>query len=312
MPLLTELRAEAAADAPSAAAAAVGGNGANHKGEGASKPVLPTLLSIARELLDGSVTADTDLLEAGLDSLASTELTSRVRAELNAPLLAPGALADHPTPRALAAHVLECRPPPPTEREHPTANRAPSAEARAEAAAPKPAAPAGWPLLRELPPAPLPAAPGGATLANVVALGETTEAAPGFLGAAAAALPQVFCMHSLHGRTAQFAHLATGLRGVASVLGVEHPLLRSGAAEDERPVSLAQLAARHAGSLVHASGLSRPHMVGESFGAVLAHATATTAEALGARPRLLAMVEPTPPTRTPTPTPPQPQPQRQP
>jgi thioesterase domain-containing protein len=82
---------------------------------------------------------------------------------------------------------------------------------------------------------------------------------------------------------------------VATVLGLEHPLLRSGAAEDERPVSLAQLAARHAGSLVHASGLSRPHLVGESFGAVLAHATATTAEALGARPRLLAMVEPTPP-----------------
>ena len=67
MPLLTELRAEAAADAPAAAAAAVGGNGANHKGEGASKPVLPTLLSIARELLDGSVTADTANLNPNPD-----------------------------------------------------------------------------------------------------------------------------------------------------------------------------------------------------------------------------------------------------
>jgi len=210
-----------------------------------------------------------------------------VRTELDAPLLAPGALADHPTPRALAAHVQECRPPPVAERKQQAA--APTAAATTSPAA------AGWALLRELPPAPLPAAPGGATLPHLVALGDASSAAPGFLGAAAAALPQVFCLHSLHGRTAQFAHLATGLRGVASVLGLEHPLLRSGAAEDERPVSLAQLAARHAGSLVHASGLSRPHLVGESFGAVLAHATATTAEALGARPRLLAMVEPTPP-----------------
>ena len=43
--------------------------------------MLPTLLIIARELLDDSVTADTNLLEAGLDSLASTELVSRVRTE---------------------------------------------------------------------------------------------------------------------------------------------------------------------------------------------------------------------------------------
>ena len=113
-----------------------------------------------------------------------------MRTELDAPLLAPGALADHPTPRALAAHVQECRPPPVAERKQQAA--APAAAAAKPAAA---AAAAGWALLRELPPAPLPAAPGGATLPHLVALGDAPSAVPGFLGAAAAALPQVFCVH---------------------------------------------------------------------------------------------------------------------
>ena len=79
-PVLTELRVEAADDAPAGNAAATKG-GAKGGNAASSKPVLPTLLIIARELLDDSVTADTNLLEAGLDSLASTELVSRVRTE---------------------------------------------------------------------------------------------------------------------------------------------------------------------------------------------------------------------------------------
>ena len=73
-PVLNELRAEAADDAPAGSAAAAKG-GAKGGSTASSKPVLPTLLIIARELLDDSVTADTNLLEARLTLILTLTLT---------------------------------------------------------------------------------------------------------------------------------------------------------------------------------------------------------------------------------------------
>merc|ERR1712185_232136 len=50
--------------------------------------------------------AETPLMEAGIDSLAATELSSRLRA-LSGVALSPTLVFEQPTPRAIAAHVLE-------------------------------------------------------------------------------------------------------------------------------------------------------------------------------------------------------------
>ena len=55
---------------------------------------------------DSSVKAETPLMEAGVDSLAATELSSRLRS-LAGVSLSPTIVFDHPTPRAIAAHLLE-------------------------------------------------------------------------------------------------------------------------------------------------------------------------------------------------------------
>eukprot|EP00966_Prymnesium_polylepis_P100456 2326703-Prymnesium_polylepis.1 len=51
-------------------------------------------------------TLDAALLEAGVDSLAVTELSSRLR-ELTNVTLSPMLAFEHPTPRSIAAHVLD-------------------------------------------------------------------------------------------------------------------------------------------------------------------------------------------------------------
>ena len=52
------------------------------------------------------MTASTPLMEAGIDSLAATELSSRLRAATGL-ALSPTLVFEQPTPRAIAAHVLE-------------------------------------------------------------------------------------------------------------------------------------------------------------------------------------------------------------
>ena len=60
--------------------------------------------------LTGAAAADVDvetpLMEAGVDSLAATELASRLRV-LTGITLSPTLVFEHPTPRAIAAHLLE-------------------------------------------------------------------------------------------------------------------------------------------------------------------------------------------------------------
>eukprot|EP00964_Phaeocystis_antarctica_P064073 scaffold38505_cov69-Phaeocystis_antarctica.AAC.1 len=67
------------------------------------------VLRAVRELTDdaeASVTASTPLMEAGIDSLAAMELSSRLRAATGL-ALSPTLVFEQPTPRAIAAHVLE-------------------------------------------------------------------------------------------------------------------------------------------------------------------------------------------------------------
>eukprot|EP00964_Phaeocystis_antarctica_P050136 scaffold29059_cov73-Phaeocystis_antarctica.AAC.1 len=67
------------------------------------------VLRAVRELTgeaEASVTASTPLMEAGIDSLAATELSTRLRAATGL-ALSPTLVFEQPTPRAIAAHVLE-------------------------------------------------------------------------------------------------------------------------------------------------------------------------------------------------------------
>ena len=64
------------------------------------------VLRVVRELTAASLTAEAPLMEAGVDSLAATELSSRLRA-LTGVALSPTMVFEQPTPRAIAVHLLE-------------------------------------------------------------------------------------------------------------------------------------------------------------------------------------------------------------
>ena len=67
------------------------------------------MLRVVRELTgaaDASLTAETPLMEAGVDSLAATELSSRLR-DVSGMALSATLVFEQPTPRAIAAHLLE-------------------------------------------------------------------------------------------------------------------------------------------------------------------------------------------------------------
>ena len=67
------------------------------------------VLRVVRELTGApasSLTVGTPLMEAGIDSLATTELPSRLRELIGVPL-SPTLVFEHPSPRAIAAHLLE-------------------------------------------------------------------------------------------------------------------------------------------------------------------------------------------------------------
>merc|ERR1712185_61591 len=71
--------------------------------------VLTQVLSTVHDLTGASdVTADTPLMEAGVDSLAATELANRLRSALGEGVsLSPTLVFEQPTPRAIAAHAVE-------------------------------------------------------------------------------------------------------------------------------------------------------------------------------------------------------------
>jgi acyl carrier protein len=54
---------------------------------------------------DAALTAETPLMEAGVDSLAATELSSRLRS-LTGVALSPTIVFEEPTPRAIATHLI--------------------------------------------------------------------------------------------------------------------------------------------------------------------------------------------------------------
>ena len=68
------------------------------------------VLRIVGDLVAGSsstpITAETPLMDAGVDSLAATELSSRL-CQLVGTSLSPTLLFEQPTPRAIAAHLIE-------------------------------------------------------------------------------------------------------------------------------------------------------------------------------------------------------------
>jgi acyl carrier protein len=65
------------------------------------------VLALVRELTGrGEVTPSTPLMEAGVDSLAATELSNRLQADTGL-RLSPTLVFEQPTPRAIAAHVLK-------------------------------------------------------------------------------------------------------------------------------------------------------------------------------------------------------------
>ena len=66
------------------------------------------VLKVVRALAgsDGVIVASTPLMEAGIDSLAATELANQLR-EATGLTLSSTLVFEHPTPRAIAAHVLE-------------------------------------------------------------------------------------------------------------------------------------------------------------------------------------------------------------
>ncbi|MFP6707988.1 MAG: acyl carrier protein, partial [Alphaproteobacteria bacterium] len=67
------------------------------------------VLRVARELAGAAseaLDAETPLMEAGVDSLAATELSSRLRS-LTGVALSPTLVFEQPTPRAVATHLLE-------------------------------------------------------------------------------------------------------------------------------------------------------------------------------------------------------------
>jgi acyl carrier protein len=68
-----------------------------------------SVLRVVRELTGAlaiSLTIETPLMDAGIDSLAATELSSRLRL-LTGVALSPTIVFEEPTPRAIAAHLLE-------------------------------------------------------------------------------------------------------------------------------------------------------------------------------------------------------------
>eukprot|EP00966_Prymnesium_polylepis_P190851 4423055-Prymnesium_polylepis.1 len=67
------------------------------------------VLDVVRELTGtpaAELTSETPLMEAGVDSLAATELSSRLRA-LTGVALSPTIVFEQPSPRAVASHLLE-------------------------------------------------------------------------------------------------------------------------------------------------------------------------------------------------------------
>ena len=68
-----------------------------------------TILRVVHELTgeaSAAIDSETPLMEAGIDSLAATELSSQLRA-LTSMELSSTIVFDHPTSRAIAAHVLD-------------------------------------------------------------------------------------------------------------------------------------------------------------------------------------------------------------
>ena len=65
------------------------------------------VLQVATDLAgNGEVTATTPLMEAGIDSLAATEMVSQLRV-LSGALLPPTVMTDYPTTRSLATHLID-------------------------------------------------------------------------------------------------------------------------------------------------------------------------------------------------------------
>ena len=68
--------------------------------------VLKAVSDIGGGADSAAVDLDVPLLEAGVDSLAATELSARLRAVTNV-ALSPMLAFEQPTPRAIAVHIIE-------------------------------------------------------------------------------------------------------------------------------------------------------------------------------------------------------------
>ena len=118
-PRFVELMAPTTAPSPAGASPAASVPAAAASWLGQSLALLPptqqrhhveaAVLRVVRELTGApaaAVTAETPLMDAGIDSLAATELSSRLR-NLTGVALSPTIVFEEPTPRAIAAHLVE-------------------------------------------------------------------------------------------------------------------------------------------------------------------------------------------------------------
>ena len=68
---------------------------------------MQSVMNVVKDLTsEGSLVAETPLMEAGIDSLASTEVVSRL-SDLSGVSLEPTLIFAHPSARQIAAHLLE-------------------------------------------------------------------------------------------------------------------------------------------------------------------------------------------------------------
>ena len=116
-PFMASMLGLLAAELPHIVATAAGGGGAAASPERGGRPVRalwegrPAALAAfvlceARAAMGSEVSADTDLMASGLDSLGLIELVTKL-AEGSGVKVTPLMLAEHPSPRAAAAHLAE-------------------------------------------------------------------------------------------------------------------------------------------------------------------------------------------------------------
>ncbi|MFF5175161.1 type I polyketide synthase [Micromonospora sp. NPDC000089] len=234
----------------------------------------------------GAVEPDRDFLELGFDSLTALELRDALRQETGAELSAT-LLFDHPTPVALAGHLLGA------------ILGGPTADATADAASPEGAGGLLGGLFRE--PKARADAAGYAELLVKLAQFRPSFRTPEELTRPAAvmrladgpATPVVCCCTmSLLSGAHEYARVAAGLRGRRGVWALPNPGFGVG---EELPADLDALLRVHADTVLRAVGSGDFVLAGHSGGAMVANLLATELDRNGRAPAAVVLMDTYPP-----------------